>query len=97
VIKITTSNDSIIFNVRVIPRSSKSKIVGEYDGALKVKLSSQPVGGAANKELIKTLSKKLKIGKSNIEIVRGETSKAKRIKINTPQPQNISAILHAKK
>lgn len=62
--------------------SSRSEIVGEIDGALKVKLASPPVGGAANAELIKFFAKKFGVAKSDIEIVSGETSKNKRIKIN---------------
>lgn len=62
--------------------SSRSEIVGEIDGALKVKLASPPVGGAANAELIKLFAKKFGVSKSNVEIVSGETSKNKRIKIN---------------
>ncbi len=94
-IKITENQDSIIFNVRVIPRSSKSEIIGELDGDLKVKLSSPPIEGKANKELIKILSKTLKVSKSDIEIISGETSKSKRIQITTSDKQNIYAILQA--
>lgn len=93
-IDFTEHHDSIIFNVRVIPRSSKSEIVGEYDGNLKVKLTSPPVDGKANKELIKLLSKELKTAKSDIKIVSGETSKSKRIEIATLNKQDIYAILH---
>jgi len=75
------SDNAIIFDIRVIPRSSRSEIVGEHDGALKVKLASPPVDGAANAELIKLLAKKFRVAKSDIEIVSGETSKNKRIKI----------------
>ncbi len=75
------SDNAIIFDIRVIPRSSRSEIVGEHDGALKVKLASPPVDGAANAELFKLLAKKFRVSKSDIEIVSGETSKNKRIKI----------------
>jgi uncharacterized protein len=51
-INFTEKDDAIIFAVRVIPRSSRSEIIGEYSGALKVKLNSPPVDGEANKELI---------------------------------------------
>ncbi|MEP6787678.1 MAG: DUF167 domain-containing protein [Acidobacteriota bacterium] len=71
-----------IFLVRVVPRSSKSEIVGFHDGALKVRLTAPPVDGAANAELIKLLAKRFGVSRSNIEIVSGETSKTKRIKID---------------
>ena len=46
--------------------SSRSEIVGEIDGALKVKLASPPVGGAANAELIKLFAKKFGVAKRDI-------------------------------
>ena len=80
-IDVTDSDGSILFAARVIPRASKSEIIGEHDGALKVRIASPPVDGAANTELIKLLAKRFHVSKSDIEIVSGETSKNKRIKI----------------
>ena len=80
-IKKSFKDDEIIVAVRVIPRSSKSEIVGEHDGALKVKLTSPPVGGAANAELIKLVAKKLGVPRSSVAIASGETSKTKQIRI----------------
>ncbi len=40
-----------------------------------------PEGGKANQKVVELLSKALKIPKSNIEIVRGETSRIKLIRI----------------
>ena len=71
----------LIFSVRVIPKSSRSEIVGEHDGALKIKLNAPPVDGAANAELIKLLAKVFAVSKNAVEIVGGQTSKSKRIKI----------------
>ena len=75
-------DSALIFSVRVIPRSSRSEIVGEYDGALKVKLNSPPVDGAANAELIKLLAKEFDVSKSQVEILSGNTSKSKQVKIS---------------
>jgi uncharacterized protein (TIGR00251 family) len=75
-------DDALIFSVRVIPRSSKSEIVGEFDNALKVKLNSPPVDGAANTELIKLLAKEFDVSKNQVEILSGTTSKSKQVKIS---------------
>ena len=72
---------AVTFAVRVIPRSSRTEIVGEYDGALKIKLKSPPVDGAANEELIRFLSKSLSVPKTDIKIVAGQAGKNKRISI----------------
>ena len=67
--------------VRVIPRASRSEVVGIHDGALKLRIASAPVDGAANREVIKLLAKHFGVAKGDIRIVSGETSKNKRIKI----------------
>lgn len=72
---------SISFPVRVIPRASQSEIVGEHDGALKIRLAAPPVDGAANAELIKLLASVFSVSKSDVQIIGGETSRKKRIKI----------------
>lgn len=78
----TENDNALIFQIRVIPRSSRSEIVGEYDGALKVKLNSPPVDGAANAELVKLLAKEFDVSCSQIEILSGQTSKLKQVKIS---------------
>ncbi len=78
---VVEQDGSIIFAIRVVPRASRNQIVGEHDGALKIQLTSPPVDGAANAELIKFLAKQFGVSKSDVEIVAGETSKSKRIKI----------------
>ncbi len=73
--------DSIEFKVRVIPRASRTEIVGLIEGALKVRIKAPPVDGAANEELVKFLSKKLGVSKGSVEIVAGQTSKTKRLRV----------------
>ena len=69
-------------NIKVIPRSSESKVVGNmFDGTLKIKLTTPPVDGEANAEMIKLLAKHFKVSKSSIEILKGKTSKNKVIEI----------------
>lgn len=80
-INFTEKDDSLIFNVRVVPRASKSEIVGEYDNALKVRIASPPIDGAANAELIKLLAKTFDVSKSQVEIAGGQISKTKQVKI----------------
>jgi len=51
------------------------------DGALLVRLAAAPVDGAANAELIEILAKALDLPKRRIEIVSGDRSRSKRIRI----------------
>jgi uncharacterized protein len=79
--KIIERSGAIEFDVRVVPRASKSEVVGEHDGALKLRIAAPPVDGAANAELIKLLAKRFAVTKANVEIISGETSKTKRVRI----------------
>lgn len=65
------------FEVRVQPRASRSEIVGEQEGALRVRLAAPPVDGAANDALIELLADLLDVPKRDIRIVSGATSKRK--------------------
>jgi len=73
--------DYIILRVKAVPGSSINKIADIQEDVLRVKIKAPAVEGAANKELIKFLSKTLRIAKSDIEILKGETSKVKSLSI----------------
>ena len=79
---IRNTNDGLIVNIKIIPNSSKNGIIIE-DEFIKVKVTAQPIENKANKALIEFLSKELKIPKTSIEIVKGETSKEKTILFKT--------------
>ncbi len=73
--------DGITIEVKVEPRASTAGIQGVMEGVLKVRLTSPPVDGAANKQLIELLAKELKIKKGAFTIMKGEKSKNKVVKI----------------
>ena len=71
-----------IIRLRVIPNAKKSEIIGILDDMLKIKISSPPVEGKANSQIIKFFSDYLKVSKSKLEIVSGEKSKCKLLRVN---------------
>lgn len=75
------NSDVLIINIKVEPRSSRSGITGSYGDGLKVRLTSPPVEGKANKELIEILAKEFRTRKKDIEILSGEKSKNKIVKL----------------
>lgn len=80
-IDLNEKEGTVTFRVRVVPRASKSEIVGALDGALKIRLAAPPVGGAANRELVKFLAGICRVPKTAVGIIGGETSRDKRIRI----------------
>jgi uncharacterized protein (TIGR00251 family) len=69
------------FGVRVQPRASRSEIVGEYNGAIKVRLSAPPVDGAANDALVDLLASELSVARRNVTIVSGTSSRSKTVAV----------------
>ncbi len=67
-------------SVRVTTRSPRTAIAGILDdGTIKIKLTSPPIDGKANEELIRYLSGVMQIPKTNIEIISGQANKNKLI------------------
>jgi len=75
------TKDGIIFKVKVQPKASKNEFAGLYQDALKIRLTAPPVEGKANKALIDFLADWLGVKKSQVEIVNGQLSKIKIIKV----------------
>ena len=73
--------DTLRIRVRVKPRASKSRILGQKEGALEISVAAPPVDGEANAELIRTLAMALGCAKSAIEIVSGPGSRSKLVAI----------------
>ena len=65
-----------------MPRSSRSEVVGEHNGALRVRLAAPPVDGAANDELIHVLAKTFKVSRSAVTILSGHTGRLKQVSID---------------
>lgn len=80
-IEITESKGSVAFAVRVTPRASRDAIEGDYQGALKVRLTAPPVDDRANEALRRLLANHLKVPISAVRILAGEKSRTKRISI----------------
>lgn len=79
--------------MRVQPRASKSGVVGELDGALKIRLAAPPVDGAANEELILFLAKLFGAPRANVSLLSGATSKNKVVRVNGIGPDDVERIL----
>lgn len=71
----------IAVDIILAPRAATSKILGIYQNRLKISVHAPPVNGKANEALISFLGSSLKIPKSRLSIISGQTSKQKTILI----------------
>ncbi len=87
--------DSALLVVRIQPRASKNEVIPMEGGALKIRLTAPPVDGAANEALVRFLSEVLGIAKTRVEIVSGQTSREKRIRIGGMSEAEVRRLLNS--
>jgi uncharacterized protein (TIGR00251 family) len=89
----TLTGNSIVLNLHIQPRASKNQVCGVHDNALKIRLTSPPVDGAANKLCREFLADLLDVPKSAVEIISGETSRHKRVRVTSSDPEQTRRLL----
>lgn len=70
-----------ILNLRVQPRASRNEILGFRDGELRIRVTAAPVDGEANRLCRELLARALEISPSRVEILSGEKSRRKRVRV----------------
>jgi uncharacterized protein (TIGR00251 family) len=81
-IEIVEKGAGVSFAVRVQSRASRREIAGEWDGAVRVRLTAPPVDNKANEELRHLLAERLNVPLAAVRITHGERSRSKRVEIH---------------
>jgi uncharacterized protein (TIGR00251 family) len=87
---LTILKDCLILSIYVQPRASKNQICDILGEELKIRLTSPPVDGAANKLCREFVADFFDIPRSSVEIISGEMSRHKRIRILGNYPEQFS-------
>jgi uncharacterized protein (TIGR00251 family) len=89
----TLNGDGIIISLHIQPRASKNEICGVMDNELKIRLTSPPVDGAANKLCREFLADIFDVPKSAVDIIAGETSRHKRVCIRGHDVEHLKHVV----
>ena len=95
IVDIQVRDGEVVFAVRVTPRASRNAIEGEYNGALKIRLTAPPLDDRANEALRRLLAERLKVPVSAVRIVAGEKSRAKRVSISGVTRTQVAALFES--
>ncbi|WP_028310620.1 DUF167 domain-containing protein [Derxia gummosa] len=72
----------LLIELHVQPGARCTEAVGLHDGALKLKLAAPPVDGKANELLVKWIAERCGVGRREVELVSGQTSRRKRVSVS---------------
>ncbi len=87
------TNDGCVLTVKATPRANKSEIAGSDPEWLRVRLQAPPVDGKANAALVGLFAKTFDIPKRSVEILTGDTSRLKRVKLHGVSSDTVAAHL----
>lgn len=91
--RITETENGVTFSVHVQPKASRNEISGLSGNELKVRLTSPPVEGAANKLCREFLAKLFHVAKSDVRILTGDKSRHKTVQILGVSTESVHALL----
>lgn len=76
------TTQGLYLSVKLQPRASQNRIQGVQGAELKISVTAPPVDAAANNALMAFLAERLGIGRSAVELIRGQTSRHKVLRIS---------------
>lgn len=74
--------DGVLLSVKVQPRASRNEIGEALGNELRIKVTAPPVDAAANEALVRLLAETLDCPRNRVELLRGQTSRHKVLKLH---------------
>jgi uncharacterized protein len=93
VVELTEKDGAVTFRLRVQPRASRDEVAGEHNGAIKLRISAPPVNGKANEACRRLVARLVGVSPSMVEIITGESSKDKVIRVHNVTAERIRQLL----
>ena len=88
-----TADGGLLLRLHVQPRAAHNQVAGLQGEALKLRLTSPPVDGKANKAVIATLARLLELPKSSLTLRSGLQSRTKTVRIENADEAQLRARL----
>ena len=76
------SKDGAVLTVHVQPKAARTACAGIHGEAVKIRIAAPPVGGAANRELIRFLADELSLPAAAVRIESGGAGRYKRVRLD---------------
>jgi uncharacterized protein (TIGR00251 family) len=90
------SKEGAVLTVHVQPKAAHTACVGIYGQALKIRIAASPVGGAANRELIRFLATELSLPITAVHVESGIGGRHKRVRLEGTTAAHVMTRLMSK-
>jgi uncharacterized protein (TIGR00251 family) len=80
-LKLTEDAGGVRLSIKAVPGASRTRVVGELGGALKVAVAAAPERGQANRAIVELLAEALKVPEASVIITRGQTNPRKEVTV----------------
>jgi uncharacterized protein (TIGR00251 family) len=87
------SKDGVDLLLHCQPGAKVSRVVGEHDGRLKLALNAPAIENRANEVLVAWLADQLSVPRRQVELVSGQTSRKKRVRLTGVSVQAVVGVL----
>ena len=79
----------------VQPGAAHTRVLGLFDGCLKLQIKAPPIEGRANEAVIAWLAERLSLKRSAIRLTGGQRSRRKHLELDSPlSAEALSALLY---
>ncbi len=76
-----------LIKVQVVPGAARTQVTGLLGDRLKVRVAAPPEKGAANRELLEFLARRLEVPKQAVRLASGSGSRAKVVAVDGLEPE----------
>jgi uncharacterized protein len=94
---VVKTSDGVLLTIHAQPNASRSTYVGLHGDALKIRVASPPIDGAANEALCRFLSDHLAVSMSQVIIRAGHGARRKRVLVKGVTTGQVSAAFKLEK
>jgi len=92
-VDLQSDGEGVLLPVQAQPKAKHNAVTGVHNGRLKVAVTQTPEKGKANAAIIKLLAKSLGLKRSQLEIIAGETSQKKTVRVRRMTVEALSRMI----
>lgn len=80
----------VVLRLSVQPGAGRAAVVGRHGDALRIRVAPPPADGRANEAVVRLVAELLGVPERDVELVSGQRSRQKRIRVEGADPAEVS-------